>query len=105
MMVPYNTLVNCGSATFAAVTSRCRLLKAPVSCINRSAWSGPEIEIKVTSGSPSLSKLIFKGRVLKFELALPLELGLVDGDGAVATAHTMPACSAICGIDNKPGNA
>ena len=76
------------------MTSSSRLLNAPVSCINRSAWSGPEMEIRVTSGSPSLSKLIVNGRVLKFELGFELELELVDGDGAVATAETRPACKA-----------
>ena len=74
----------------ADATVSSRALKAPVSCISRSVWSGPEMLMTVASGSELLSNSIFIGIWLRL---LPPWLLPCGGAASVAAAAATSKCT------------
>lgn len=73
-------------STCPLTTMSCRLFKAPVSCTSKLAWLGPVIVITVHSGSVSLSKRMFSGRLLKLDVG-------ASGSNVAVAAQTVAACA------------
>lgn len=77
-------------STTALTTSSCKLLRAPVICESKLAWSGPVTVTTVHLGSASLSKDMLSGRLLR------LDAGAWGPNVAVAAQISVLCISNIC---------